>query len=433
MIEQVEISGFRLLKDFSAEFSDLNVVIGANASGKSTVIQALQFVRDLMLLPIDDALSACGGSFSIPSAVDPLGLLRVLLRFHRPRHWERASLPVPESTAFTYEFVLGFQRDGTVVVTKETLAYALPAAGESEPLKLLDVSPLQSMVFDVTARKLVPFDSIVQPKTMPPVTTSSGATSALSLSDVDFPTAKKTHLRLAQMQFYNEYPLQSYIRYMLSDMVTFPGFSVGRNSFIRTEAAEIRPSTLLAQDGRDLGMVLHELFSRYDHRDAAQEFREFVRAAYPEIEDITAETSYGAPPKVLVRTREIGMQRAMEVWDLSDGTLRFLCLAAALLNPLPPTFIALDEPELGLHPRLIPIVADMIKVSSSRTQVLITTHSPDLLAQFDLSSLVVMRRNGPRALWSRPGNKEILRQLLEPVGTTSLRDLHRSGELEVDA
>ena len=124
------------------------------------------------------------------------------------------------------------------------------------------------------------------------------------------------------------------------------------------------------------------------------------------------------------------MQRPMELWDLSDGMLRFLCLGAALLNPLPPPFVAIDEPEAGLHPRLLPIIADIIKTASEKTQVLITTHSPDLLSQFDLGDVAVMLREGPHAVWRRPGSRTSLRKMLESVAGETLGDLHRTGELE---
>ncbi len=132
---------------------------------------------------------------------------------------------------------------------------------------------------------------------------------------------------------------------------------------------------------------------------------------------------------------EKGAIRPMEAWDLSDGNLRFLCLAAALLNPVPPALVAIDEPELGLHPSLLPVVADMIKEGSERTQVLVTTHSPDLLNCFDIEDVAVMARpeNELRTIWHRPSNRESLKRMLQDVMGDSLGDLHRSGELEAGA
>jgi predicted ATPase len=105
-------------------------------------------------------------------------------------------------------------------------------------------------------------------------------------------------------------------------------------------------------------------------------------------------------------------------------------LGAALLSPVPPLLVAIDEPEAGLHPRLLPIVADIIKSASEETQVLVTTHSPDLLNCFDIDDVAVMAREESKVTWSRPGDRQTLKTMLASVVGDSLGDLHRSGELE---
>ena len=210
----------------------------------------------------------------------------------------------------------------------------------------------------------------------------------------------------------------------------YPGFDIGARSLLRTAPSEIKPFTTLGPVGENLGTVLHEILTRSDYRSAAGEIREFMRLAYPSIEDIFAETAYGPTAQVLVRVRERGMQRSMELWDLSDGMLRFLCLAVALLNPVPPPAVLIDEPETGLHPKLLPIVGDMIKTAAEDRQVIVSTHSPDLLNRFTLDEVAVMTRDDGRAHWHRPGTRETLRQMLESVAGDTLGDLLRSGELE---
>jgi len=75
----------------------------------------------------------------------------------------------------------------------------------------------------------------------------------------------------------------------------------------------------------------------------------------------------------------------------------------------------------------------MIKTASEKTQILVTTHSPDLLSNFDLDDVAVMFREGPRAKWYRPGTRKSLHTMLESVQGDTLGDLHRSGELEAMA
>jgi predicted ATPase len=217
---------------------------------------------------------------------------------------------------------------------------------------------------------------------------------------------------------------------MLSNFALYTTFDVSKLSKIRTNPPEITSETTLWSSGENLGTVLHELFTRYDYRPVAERFREFLKVAYPFVEDIFPETGYGTPARILVRVREKGMRRSMETWDLSDGMLRFLCLTASLLNPYPPSLILIDEPEVGLHPRLLPVIADLIKTASERTQVFITTHSPELLNSFSIEEIAVLTRDENRAGWHRPADRKSLVTLLESAMGPTLGDMHKSGELE---
>src|SRR5207253_2378409 len=82
---------------------------------------------------------------------------------------------------------------------------------------------------------------------------------------------------------------------------------------------------------------------------------------------------------------------------LSDGTLRYLCLLAILCDPDPPALVCLEEPELGLHPDLLPKIADLLVAASERTQLIVTTHSDmlvDALTERPESVVVVEKHDG---------------------------------------
>ncbi len=76
------------------------------------------------------------------------------------------------------------------------------------------------------------------------------------------------------------------------------------------------------------------------------------------------------------------LRRGQSAADLSDGTLRFLLLLTVLASPSPAPLIAIDEPETGLHPSMLPIVAEYATDAATRTQVILTTHSPQFLDAF---------------------------------------------------
>ena len=428
MITQIEIGGYRLLDGFEADLNELTVVIGANAVGKSTLIDCLQLIAECSAVPVNTAMGWHGGASSLLTVGNGDRQLTWKIAFYQPDIWD--AFPLKKEDALVYEVILqadvmGLQMHPQyeVLRTRETLL------GYREPLKFLEVTPYQRHIFDIEQRRLIPFDEAQPP---PDVVRESNSVEAISKSGLHQPAQQEPALLLSQIRFFNEFPVPSWVRILLESMAFYPGFDVTRSSALRTGAADIKPVTTLSANGDNLGTVLHEILTRYDYRSAAEELRDFLRVAYPAFEEIHCDTTYGTPPQVIVGVREKGMSRSMELGELSDGLVRFLCLATALLNPRPPLLVAIDEPELGLHPGLLPIVAEMIKLAAERTQVLVTTHSPDLLNCFDIADVAVMARDtdDAKVAWYRPASRKTLVEMLDNITGETLGDLHRSGELE---
>jgi len=423
MIQKVHLDGYRLLDGFEADFGPLTVVVGANATGKSSLLAAISLVTHGVDWPIEDAIAFRGGMWSIPNCARDCDEIGWQLTFSKPKnHPIWSQIPIADDAPCVYEARLGREPAGKVVPRYECLRYANARPPHHDPFKMLEVDHQRARVFDPKTGKLTAFDE-PEPSSVPRPQIISTALPAES-------PVQKASLVLAQMRFPNQFPIPFWVRSYFSSFCYYPGFDVSRASPVRSKAAEIRAQTVLEATGENLGTVLHEILTRHDFHDAATELRDFLAAAYPQVEHISAETAYGGEPRVLVRVRETGLRRGIEVWELSDGMLRFLLLCTALLNPIAPGFIAVDEPETGLHPKLLPIVADVIRSASQRTQVLVTTHSPQLLNSFSLEDIAVMTREAARAAWYRPGTRDSLRKMLESQLGGTLGELHASGELE---
>lgn len=91
----------------------------------------------------------------------------------------------------------------------------------------------------------------------------------------------------------------------------------------------------------------------------------------------------------------------MNEWQLSDGTLRFICLATLLLQPNPPQTIIIDEPELGLHPQAINVLSSLIKKASDKSQIIVTTQSVGLIDNFSPEDIIVLNRDGANTSFKR--------------------------------
>jgi predicted ATPase len=124
-------------------------------------------------------------------------------------------------------------------------------------------------------------------------------------------------------------------------------------------------------------------------RQVAPFFRDFV--LQPENDD-----------RVRLRWQQNGSDAVFSANQMSDGTLRFICLATLLLHPALPELVVLDEPELGLHPFAIVQLADLLRQAATRSQVLFATQSVTLLSQFELADLIVAERQDGASVLRRP-------------------------------
>ncbi len=141
--------------------------------------------------------------------------------------------------------------------------------------------------------------------------------------------------------------------------------------------------------------------------DAFQRIRDTVRHVGPFFDDfLLIPEKKGPEEKVRLQWKQKGSDYPFQPYQLSDGTIRFICLATALLQPDPPSLLIIDEPELGLHPFAIGILAEMIQSAATRTQVIVSTQSPLLLDYFTCEDVIVVNRDGDRSTFERLDEKD---------------------------
>lgn len=178
-------------------------------------------------------------------------------------------------------------------------------------------------------------------------------------------------------------------------------------------------------DGQNLVNVLHTLYT--EDREFKKEINLAMRAAFgEEFEELIF--SPAADQRIQLRVQWKHLRRQQSAADLSDGTLRFLFLLAVLASPSAAPVIAIDELETGLHPAMLPIIAEYAVEASRRSEVILTTHSPAFLDAFkDEAPLttVAFWENGETILRTLAG--EALEQWRQEY---SMGKLLTSGELE---
>jgi predicted ATPase len=121
--------------------------------------------------------------------------------------------------------------------------------------------------------------------------------------------------------------------------------------------------------------------------------RETIRMVAPFFDDFLLEPQKkGEEELVKLEWRQKGTTFPFQPYHFSDGTIRFICLATTLLQPKPPSTIVIDEPELGLHPYALDLLAELFRETSQRTQLIVSTQSATLLNQFKPEQVVVVDR-----------------------------------------
>jgi len=161
------------------------------------------------------------------------------------------------------------------------------------------------------------------------------------------------------------------------------------NNKLRGDAANIAPFLLrLKNDER--------LFDYY------KKIVDAVRLVIPFFDDFRLDVQkFGEAEKVRLCWNQKGSDFPMQPYHLSDGSIRFICLATALLQPNPPSIIIIDEPELGLHPAAIVVLAELIQAAAKQTQVIVATQSPALIDQFGIDDIIVVNRENGATTFQR--------------------------------
>jgi predicted ATPase len=163
----------------------------------------------------------------------------------------------------------------------------------------------------------------------------------------------------------------------------------------------------LRNDAGNLAAVLLALIESGDSADQAA-YRRIVgviRQVAPFFRDFVL--SPEKSDSVRLRWRQADSDAVFSANQMSDGTLRFVCLATLLLHPRLPSLVVLDEPELGLHPYAVVQLAGLLRQASVRSQVLIATQSVTLMNQFEIDDLIVVERVDGASEFIRPDRERL--------------------------
>lgn len=327
MLEKVEIRGLKSIREAALPLRSLNVMIGANGSGKSNFIGAFGLLRELVEGRLQSAVAKAGGASS--------------LLHHGPKHTETIDLKLVYGSS-GYEVELTHSEGDRLFIEREACWYQ--GEGYSSP-DVVDVA-------------------------------RGERESALRTEAAEHPGTISAHVLGA---------LRSSSVYHFHD--------TSRTAPVKQKGA-LDDNAVLRADAGNLAAFLFRL--QKTNEAAYRRIVAVTRQVAPFFDDFELGGDRLAGDRIQLEWRERDSDAYFNAHALSDGTLRFICLATLLLQPSPPSLILLDEPELGLHPFAIAQLAAMLESASTRTQLLVGTQSVTLLNQLDPEAIVVVdRKDGP--------------------------------------
>ncbi len=335
-LTRIRVEGFRSFRDVDVELGNVTVLIGANGSGKSNFINFFKMLQAILDDRLQMYVARSGGASSIlhygPKKTD---FLRAELLF------------MNEQGASRYSNTLMFTSPDRLVFGLEMVTVWLePTRDPKKPIYAIGSGHSETVLF----RDLQQLDEAAEP---------------------EMARAFIHHLKRLQVYHFHDTSDAANIR-ITQD--------IDRNRELLGDAGNLAAFLYMLQQTKP------KHFAR---------ILRTIQLVVPYLHKLILEPERLNPKKILLRWSDKSGEYEFGPHHLSDGSLRVIAIITALLQPkeMLPSVIVMDEPELGLHPAAVEIVASLLREVSSKRQVIIATQSPGFISHFSPDEVIVVERH----------------------------------------
>jgi predicted ATPase len=404
-IKRICVENFKSFSELDVKISPFNVVIGSNAAGKSNFISIFKFLRDIARQGLVNAIALQGGPEYIRNAkigrsrdlairvvYEPEPQLEILERQDRD-----SGLMGVKSSESSYEFAIRFHEAGNgfniihdrLVIGCEVVECQRDEKGDITPIHTIGKGKIQvtntggavSYAVDIPAgcpiREQDISPTLFRKRTMP----------------------EKTLLLETQYA----YPLPHVEKFFDRIAVYDIDPKLPKKGVVITGKSE------LEEDAGNLALVIKTII---ENKEKKRKLANLIRDVLPFVEDFAVQKFMDVSFILTMRERYAKSQD-LPVSSLSDGTIMLFALIIALYFENKP-FIIIEEPVNHIHPFLISRVISMMKEASAHKQLMVTTHSTEVVKHTDLADILLISRDSEGfSVVSRPGDKEEVRTFLE--------------------
>lgn len=371
LVRRLHVRNYKSLGDCDLRLGPVSLIVGRNGAGKSNLVDALRFIADALRTTLEHSIRTRGGIDNV----------RRRSRGH-PRHFQiLVDIALEGDGEGSYGFVVGSRSNGGFEVTSEECRVYQPRLARAAS-------------FRVSCGALVGPPNVNLPARIEPDRLMLPVASTL-------PEFREVYENLSRMGFYNLNP-----------------------EAIRA-LQDPDPGELLAGDGRNLAAVIRRM--RDEDPDALDRVQDYLRAIVP---GVTAIAPRSLGPKETIEFRQLASGDE-QTWrflapSMSDGTLRVLGILVAVMQPEAKSargmtrLVGVEEPEVAVHPGAAVKLMDALLEARARRQILITTHSPDLLEHASLDPdwvfVADMKGGETRITPMADGLKDLVRKHLYSIG-----------------
>ena len=346
-LNSITIRGFRSIKEATLEFRPLNVLIGANGAGKSNLISFFKMMNELTAGRLQQYIAATGratANLYFGPKVTPQ--MEAELNF------------TVKNAVDTYRMRLFHAANDSLIFAEEHLSF-------------------------LTKGHVTPMD----------VNLGAGHEETLirNTASEDEPTAKTT---------------ATILLYLLNRCRVYHFHDTGPTARIM-QYCYVDGDRWLMPDAGNLAAVLYRL--QLQDENAYRRIVATVKQVAPFFDDFVLEPTGPGKRDIILNWRHRQSDLVFGPHQLSDGTLRAICLIGLLMQPAEdlPRLIIVDEPELGLHPYALSVIASLFQSASHHAQVLLSTQSGAFLDHFDVEDVVIVERDGESSKFVRPNAEEL--------------------------
>ena len=367
MIKKIKLTNFLSYgaEGVELEMRPLNIIVGPNGAGKSNLLEAIGFLPAATKTLAGPVRTGGGVSDWIyKGAEDGVAKLSVVLE-NTP-----ANINLFAAPDLQYQIAFASVKDRFEVL-EEKLSTTKPQGRCDKPYLYYEHNVAHTVI------------------------NTRGEDGGYRKRNLERADIEKDASILSQRKDPDAYPELTYLNSIFSKIRLYREWHFGMSSAMRQSQPTDADDQLLAEDFSNIAVFLNRIIDVYSVK---RHLLEAVQELYDGICDIGVKIDSG---RAILRVTEESFKNSITANRLSDGSLRFICLAALLLDPNPPPVICIDEPELGMHPDMIGAIAKLAKEASQKTQIVMTTHSSLLLDSFaDIPESVVVceRKEGTSSL-----------------------------------